>query len=296
MLIKSTASYDIIDMIRGIYTGASGMDAMQAKMDILSNNIANVDKTAYKKDTVIFKNFPEMLLHRVNDDGVGQTPLGSFDMMPVVGKLGTGVEVNEVFTQFEQGALKKTNNPADMALNGEGFFVIQTDKGAMLTRSGAFTLDKNGNLSTANGFPLMGENGPIKVSQYNYQIKPNGEVWINAAIGNDPERIFGNDMNKWENPVLLDRLQIVKVENPRYLNKVGDSMYSTTPESGEGFRPGDKQMPEVVQKFLELSNVNIVKEMVDMIEVNRMYEMNQKAITTHDTMLGTLLSQVPSVK
>ena len=283
-------------MIRGIYTGASGMDSMQVKMDTLSNNIANVDKTAFKKDTVIFKTFPELLLHRAYDDGVGQTPLGSFDSMPVVGKLGTGVEVNEIFTQFEQGALKKTDNPADFALNGEGFFVVQSDRGAMLSRSGAFTLDRNGYLATPNGFPLMGEHGPIKVNQNNYRIKPNGEVWINAVIGNNPEQYTGTDMNKWENPVMLDRMQIVKVENPRHLDKVGDSLYSATPESGETFRPAEKDMPEVLQNFLEMSNVNIVSEMVDMIEVNRMYEMNQKAITTHDTMLGTLLSQVPATK
>jgi flagellar basal-body rod protein FlgG len=283
-------------MIRGIYTGASGMDSMQVKMDIVSNNIANVDKTAYKKDSVLFKNFPELLLHRMGDDGVGWTPLGSFDTAPPVGKLGTGVEVNEVFTQFEQGPLKKTNNLADLALSGNGFFVLQTDRGEMLTRSGAFVVDKNGYLSTPNGFPLMGEDGPIKVSQYNYRVKPNGEVWINEAIGNDPERIFGNDMNKWEKPVLLDNLQIRNVDFPRHLNKIGDSMYSTTPESGLPYRPKEKNIPEVLQNFLEMSNVNIVKEMVDMIEVNRMYEMNQKAITTHDTMLGTLISQVPSVK
>jgi len=272
------------------------MDSMQVKMDILSNNIANADKTAFKKDTVIMKNFPEMLLHRTNDDGVGWTPLGSFDTMPVVGKLGTGVEVNEIFTQFEQGPLKKTSSPSDFAINGDGFFVIQSDRGAMLSRSGAFILDKNGYLATPNGFPLMGENGPIQVNQNNYRIKPNGEVWINGTIGNNPENIFGSDMNRWENPVMLDKLQIVKVENPRHLDKVGDSMYAATPESGEPFRPAEKDMPEVLQSFLEMSNVNIVTEMVDMIEVNRMYEMNQKAITTHDTMLGTLISQVTSVK
>ena len=283
-------------MIRGIYTGASGMDSMQVKMDTLSNNIANVDKTAFKKDTVIFKTFPELLLHRAYDDGVGMTPLGSFDTMPVIGKLGTGVEVNEIFTQFEQGALKKTDNQADIALNGEGFFVIQTDRGEMLSRSGAFILDRSGHLATPKGFPLLGEKGPIQVSQHNFQIKPNGEVWINAVIGNDPENYTGNDMNRWEKPVLLDRLKIVNVENPRHLDKFGESMYTATPESGEPFKPDERAMPEVLQNFLELSNVNIVKEMVDMIEVNRMYEMNQKAITTHDTMLGTLISQVTSTK
>lgn len=283
-------------MIRGIYTGASGMEAMQVKMDVLANNLANVDKTAFKRDTVIFNNFPELLLHRVNDDGVGKTPLGSFDLMPVVGKLGTGVEVNEVFTQFEQGPLKNTNNPNDLALEGEGFFTIQTDRGEMLSRSGAFVVNKDGYLTTPSGFPLMGENGPIQVSNYNFVIKPNGEVWINEAVGNDPRRTYSHNMNHWEKPVLLDTLKIVQVENPRHLDKVGESMYSATPESGRPFKPDEKSMPKVLQSFLEMSNVSIVREMVDMIEVNRMYELNQKAITTHDSMLGTLISQVPQLK
>jgi flagellar basal-body rod protein FlgG len=268
------------------------MEAMQVKMDVTANNLANVDKTAFKRDTVLFKNFPEMLLHRMNDDGVGWMPMGSFDTAPLVGKMGTGVEVNEVYTRFEQGALKSTNNDADIALNGEGFFVVQTDRGSRLSRSGAFVLDRNGYLATPNGFPLMGENGPIQVNRNNYLIKQNGEVWINEAIGTEPSNIFGKDMNKWENPVMLDRLQLRQVENPRHLLKEGDSFYVSTPESGEPFRPEENKLPEVLQAFLETSNINIVSEMVDMIEVQRMYEMNQKAITTHDSMLGTLISQV----
>ncbi|MES0491570.1 MAG: flagellar hook-basal body protein [Leptospirales bacterium] len=280
-------------MIRGLYTGASGMEAMQHKMNVVSNNLANVDKTAYKKDTVVFKTFPEMLIHRTNDDGVGWTPMGSFDQSPVVGKLGTGVEVNEVFTRFTQGALKRTTQQSDIALNGDGFMVVQTNRGAKLTRSGAFILNKDGFLVTPDGFPVLGENGPIKVARNNYRITETGEVWINDVIGNDPSNIHGLDKNKWENPVLLDTLQIRNVENPRHLNKEGNSFYGTTPESGEPYRPDSDKMPQIYQGFLEASNVNLVREMVNMIEVQRSFEMNQKAISTHDSMLGTLISQVP---
>lgn len=280
-------------MIRGLYTGASGMTAMQVKMDTVANNLANVDKTAFKRDETIFKNFPELLLHRTNDDGVGWVPMGSFDISPLVGKLGTGVEVNEVFTRFQQGALKQTNKDSDMALNGEGFLMVQTNRGERLTRSGAFILNKDGLLVTPQGFPLLGENGPIQVNPNNFLIKPNGEVWINAALGTDPNVIYGKDKNQWEQPVLLDTLRIRKVEYPRHLNKEGDSFYNTTPESGKMFRPEETDLPEVLQGFLETSNVNVVSEMVNMIEVQRAYEMNQKAITTHDSMLGTLINQVP---
>lgn len=269
------------------------MTAMQVKMDVTANNLANVDKTAFKKDGVMFKTFPELLIHRTNDDGVGWTPMGSFDISPLVGKLGTGVEVNEIHTRFTQGAVKPTHNDADFALNGEGFLMVQTNRGGRMSRSGAFTLNKDGYLVTPNGFPLLGENGPIKVNRNNYLVKSNGEVWINEAIGNDPEQIYGKDMNKWENPVMLDRLQIRNVEFPRHLLKEGESFYTWTPESGEPFRPEESKLPEILQGFLESSNVNVVSEMVSMIEVQRAYELNQKAITTHDSMLGTLISQVP---
>lgn len=85
-------------MLRGLYTGANGMISQQVRMDVVANNLANVDKTAFKKDTTVFKTFPEMLLHRYSEDGIGKTPMGSFDTSPVVGKLGFGAEVNEVYT------------------------------------------------------------------------------------------------------------------------------------------------------------------------------------------------------
>jgi flagellar basal-body rod protein FlgF len=279
-------------MLRGIYTGASGMTTMQVKMDVVANNLANVDKTAFKQDDAIFKNFPELLLHRTNDDGVGWMPMGSFDIAPLVGKLGTGVEVNELYTRFDQGPVKKTDRDQDLALNGEGFFVVQTSQGPRMTRSGAFILDKDGHLMTPDGFPLLGEKGPIKVNHNNYMVKANGEVWINAAIGNDPTQIFGKDMNTWEQPVLLDTLQIRTVDYPRHLDKVGSSFYNVTPESGDMRPPIPEKFPEVLQGYLEASNVNVVTEMVNMIEVQRMYEANQKAVTTHDSMLGTLINNV----
>ena len=109
-------------MIRGLYTGAAGMVAQMHKMDALSNNLANVNLNGYKKDTSIHKAFPEMLIRRLNDNGLYKFPMGSADIAPIVGKVGTGVEQNEVFTVFTQGALKGTDNPFDLALEGKGFF------------------------------------------------------------------------------------------------------------------------------------------------------------------------------
>ncbi len=278
-------------MIRGLYIGASGMRATQVKMDVVANNLANVDKTAFKRDSVIYKTFPELLIHRTNDDGIGWSPMGSFDTSPLVGKLGTGVEVNELHTNFSQGPVKHTNKETDLAINGNAFFVIATNHGNRLSRNGAFTVNEEGHLVTSQGFPLLGESGfPLKVKSNNFLVKPNGEVWVNQDIEDDPTRIYGKDKNTWEEPALLDRIQFRTVDFIRHLDKEGASLYRTTLESGDMVL--SSPLVEVQQGALEASNVNVVREMVDMIEVQRTYEMNQKSIQTHDSMLGKLINEV----
>lgn len=286
-------------MLRGIYTGANGMISQQVKMDVIANNLANVDKTAFKKDTTLFKTFPEMLVHRFDEDGVGKIPMGSFDTAPAVGKIGLGSEVNEVYTRFEQGAVKKTENAFDLMIQDKpgsehpAFFVVMTNRGERLTRNGSFVLDTRGYLVTSQGFPLMGENGPIQVTRSNFLVKENGEVWMNANIGNDPRATTSSEHNRYENAVYYDKLKIRTVENPRHLDKEGDSFYTETPESGDMVPyPKEELNPEILQGYLEASNVSVVTEMVDMIEVNRAYEANQKAIQTHDYLLGRLINEV----
>ena len=107
-------------MVRGLYTAASGMNVQQNRLDEIANNLANVDLNGYKKDTAIQKAFPEMLMRRMNDNGVYVFPVGSVDTTPIVGTVGTGVETNEVYTNFTQGALKQTENDFDVALEGDG--------------------------------------------------------------------------------------------------------------------------------------------------------------------------------
>jgi len=285
-------------MIRGIYTGANGMNLQQVRMDVIANNLANVDKTAFKRDTTVFKTFPELLLHRFNDDGVGKTPMGSFDTAPLVGKLGLGGEVNEVYTRFEQGAVKKTDNNFDLMIQDKpglekpAFFSVMTNKGERLTRSGAFILDRMGYLVTPQGYPLMGENGPIQINQGNFLIKENGEVFVNNRIGTKPEDGVNFDNNRFEDPIMVDKIKIRTVENPRHLDKEGDSFYVDTPESGEPYAFQDLDRPQILQGYLEASNVSVVTEMVEMIEVNRAYEANSKAMQTHDQLLGRLINEV----
>ncbi len=284
-------------MLRGIYTSATGMIMNQYKLDVIANNLANADKTAFKSEDAIFKSFPEMLIRRTRDDGLGWVPIGSFDLAPIVGKLGTGVELNEIFIRFEQGALKKTDNPFDLFIDDRNnptpsFFVVLTDRGEKLTKNGSFVLDKDGYIVTQDGFPLLGEKGPIRVSRWNWVVKENGEIWINKKYGNDPQIGTNETQNQWEQPVLLDRIKIRTVEFPRELKKEGNSFYSITPESGPMLELKEERFPHILQGYLEASNVNIVREMTKLIEVQREYEANQKSITTHDSLLGKLINEV----
>ncbi|MFP4331517.1 MAG: flagellar basal-body rod protein FlgF [Alkalispirochaetaceae bacterium] len=284
-------------MVRGIYTAASGMLAQEHRLDAISNNIANVETTGYKRDTSVHKAFPELLIRRMSDDGVRQfplrsEPLGSYDIAPVVGKLGTGVEQNEVFTVYEQGEFQQTGNALDFALEGEGFFVVQTPRGERMTRNGEFMIGPEGLLVTKQGYPVLGENGPIPIQMNNFQLDDDGTIYANPLYLDDPDRLVSMAENEWGDRVPVDRLQLVNVREPRYLQKQGDSLYETTFDSGEReILEGDAR-PGIMQRFLEGSNVNPVREMVEMIEVNRAYEANQKVVQTQDTSTGQLLNLV----
>jgi flagellar basal-body rod protein FlgG len=280
-------------MIRGLYTASSGMEAQQHRLDALSNNLANVDLTGYKRDTSVHKAFPEMLIRRFNDDGVHQFPIGSVDSAPIVGKLGTGVEYNESFTVFEQGALKETSNPFDLALDGDGFFTIQTNNGERFTRNGSFILGKEGYLLTKEGYQVLGENGPIQIKLNNFTIDSKGRIFQNGALSDNPQRLVAMDENDWAESEQLDTLKVVRFEGNgnRFLKKQGSSLWNNNVEAGEPYMTTMDERPKVLQGFLEASNVNPVTEMVNMIEVNRAYEANQKVITTHDSLLSKLINE-----
>lgn len=286
-------------MIRGWYTGASGMTAQQARLDAISNNLANVDTDGYKRDVAVHKAFAQLLLRRMNDDGQLRNPFGSSDLAPVVGKLGTGVETNELFTEFEQGSLKETESDFDLALDGEGFLCVETPYGERYTRNGSFVLGKEGFLETKEGYKILGENGPIRVKANNFKVDKAGNIFINKDYADDPFRLVSREENTWEGLVRLDSLKLVDFKKDRFLAKQGSSLWRSTEESGEarslGAGPAGTARPKVEQGFVEASNVNPVLEMVRMIEVNRAYEANQKTIQTEDSMLGKLINEVARV-
>jgi flagellar basal-body rod protein FlgF len=281
-------------MVRGLYTGASAMIAQMQYIDVLSNNLANVDTPSFKRDSTIMKSFPEMLMRRINDDGVRVIPSGSYDLMPVIGKMGTGVEVNEVYTRFLQGSMKKTDNDFDLSLEGEGFFVVQTEEGERYTRNGSFLVDPEGWLVTKDGYRVLGENGPIQLKKNNFLVDEDGKIFENAEFTENPLRLVSMEENEWNETVLVDRLQIVNFPKIRYLKKMGESLYRETEYSEPAFVMNDNR-PKVYQGFLESSNVNPVVEMVNLIEVHRSYEANQRMIQAHDSALGRAINDVGKI-
>ena len=261
-------------MIRGWYTGASGMVAQQNRLDAISNNLANVDTAAYKRDVTVSKSFSELLIRRTNSDGVYQTPFGSSDAAPIVGKLGLGVETNENYTDFDQGSFRATASNTDMALSGKGFFAVMTPAGERYTRNGNFLVGKEGILETKDGYPVMGENGIIHVADDQFKVNEDGMMY-----------------NLADNSV-IDRVRVVRFDNERYLEKMGNSLYSANDITGEASIAEGENRPKFLQSYMETSNVNVVNEMVQMIEVNRAYEANQKTIQSEDSMMSTLWSRV----
>ncbi|MCL2791519.1 MAG: flagellar hook-basal body protein [Spirochaetaceae bacterium] len=278
-------------MLRGLYTGAAGMVAQMHRMDAIANNVANVDLNGFKRDTSIHKSFPELLIRRLSDNGVYVFPMGSADTAPIVGKLGLGVEQNEVFTSFSQGALKVTESSFDFALDGKGFFVVETPRGERFTRNGNFIIGREGMLLTNQGFPVLGENGRIFIKENNFIVDQLGRIFVNQIFQDDPERLVSMRENQWEETIQIDTLRIVDFEQERYLRKQGGSMWIDTEESGPAVQIAEERFPRVLQGFLEASNVNVVQEMVKMIEVNRAYEANQKAVTNHDNITAKLINE-----
>ncbi|MEM9423400.1 MAG: flagellar hook-basal body protein [Spirochaetota bacterium] len=272
------------------------MKAQEQRMNNVANNLANVNRTGFKRDISVMKAFPEMLLSRLNDQ-VRHLPIGSIDNAPLIGVIGTGVESNQTFIDFSQGSLTETEHPYDMGLEGSGFFVVETPQGERYTRNGEFTLGKEGFLETKDGFRVMGEAGPISLKLHNFRIDRNGSIFHNPGLRD--ERLVNESDNDWSQEELLDTIKLVGFERPQHLEKMGSSLFKSAyesnldiPLSGQPQLLAGKQRPVVRWKMLEKSNINAVAEMVHMIEVQRAYEANQKVIQTDDQLLGRLINGV----
>jgi flagellar basal-body rod protein FlgF len=277
-------------MVRGIYTGASGMMATMEEMNTVANNLANVNTDGYKRETSVTKAFPEYLIRRTDDDGVVTFPLGSYDLAPVVGKMGNGVEFNESYVRYDQGSLLDTGNDFDFALKGEGFLSVMTENGERYTRNGNFKVSSDGYLVDSHGYKVVGENGFIQISQNNFQVDKEGNVYVNQDY--KPEDFVDKAGNDWKSMTKVDKLKIVDFPERRYLQKEGNTMYRESDFSGKAYVMETGSRPELLQGVLEKSNVDPVVEMTRMIEINRLYEANQRVIQTGDETLGRAVNQV----
>lgn len=248
-------------MIKGLYTAASSMLANQNKMSLISNNLANVNTTGYKKDEGIQESFPEMLISRIEKDKKPRE----------IGSLGTGTRLQETYTDLTQGSLYATGNELDLAIDGDGYFVVETPEGIRYTRNGNFTLNDNGQIVTNQGYLVMGEEGPMQtISGRNIQIDGSGQLYLDNLRG--------------------DSFLVVNFTNTDQLTKIGDNLYTSQVA-------GEEELADfqIRQGYLENSNVNVVQEMVKMIETNRYYTANQKVITAYDSTLDKVVNSVGSI-
>ncbi|WP_425058621.1 Flagellar basal-body rod protein FlgG [Sporomusa carbonis] len=245
-------------MIRGIYTAASGMLAETTRTDTIANNLANANTTGYKKDIAVSKDFASLLIRRIND---GQDA-------PVIGTLGIGAMIDQVATIQTAGGMRPTGSSLDFAVDGKGFFAIETPAGVRFTRNGAFTRSAQGELVTHEGYRVLGQNGPLRI--------PDGKISVDGS-----GRITNGG-------IAAGQLRVVEFADERQLVKEGDSLFRAP---GNG-RPASGN---VVQGFLEQSNVNVVSEMVNLIAGYRAYEVNAKTVQAHDQLLDKAVNEVGKV-
>jgi len=244
-------------MDQGIYTAASGAIAMEEKLKILSNNIANANTAGYKKDNVSFEQFSKYL------DASMLSP-GEYRNVPI------DVIAKGTYIDTTQGSFHNTGNPLDVAINGDGFFEVDTEDGAAYTRAGSFQLTREGLLITPQGHAVQGEGGDIVLGPGDVVIDGNGTVSLNG------------------NPV--DVLRIVNIPQDDLVRK-GAGVFGTV----EGAVPESVDAPSLSQGSVEASNVNPVKDMVGLITTQRAYESFQKIIKSFNDTYSLAMRNVGSV-
>ena len=268
-------------MWRGLYTAAIGMMSEMKRTDVISNNLANANTNGYKKDITVHGEFESMLIRRAydsrDDDALVNWDVTRFrqftvedDRDPAIGQLGMGDYIDEIARDESQGALETTGNQLDVAIIGNGYFAIQTDRGVRYTRDGAFFRNFQGVLQNVRGQNVLDTQGqPITI--------PPGTSNI----------AFDEAGGVYADNQLISQLQLVEFDDWRALHKEGDNLLVA--QDGANPQPATGR---VQQGVLEKSNTQIVSEMVELIANQRQYEANSKAVTTQDEMLEKSVNEV----
>ncbi len=254
-------------MMRSLLTAATGMEAQQLNIDTISNNLANVNTTAFKRSRA---NFHDLLYQTLRAPGQSAT---TGTVVPSGIQIGTGAKLSSVDKMFTEGAIKVTGNELDFMVEGDGFFRVQRDDGEIVfTRDGHFSKDNGGRLVTADGYPLIPE-VIIPQGAQNFHVGFDGTVSV---------KVNGETQD-------IGQIMLADFINPTGLVSKGGNYFAPSRASGDAVigAPNQNGLGRIGQSQLESSNVNVVEEMVNMITGQRAYEVNSKVIATGDQMLQT---------
>lgn len=254
-------------MMNSLWIAKTGMTAQQTNLDVISHNLANVSTTGFKRNFAVFQD----LMYQNQRQVGAQT--GDNTQLPTGLHVGLGVNVGSISRNFMQGALTNTGNALDIAINGQGFFQVQMPDGTTgYTRAGNFTRSSTGDVVTSEGYPL--------VPAINLQIGDTLDIGPNGQVS----------ITRTGVTTAGPQIQLANFVNPAGLEPLGNNLYRETVASGapEAGNPLTNSLGEIRHKFLENSNINVVEELVSMIQTQRAYEMNSKAIQTSDQMLAKL--------
>ncbi|MDY7034705.1 MAG: flagellar basal-body rod protein FlgG [Thermodesulfobacteriota bacterium] len=252
-------------MLRGLWSAASGMAAQKLTIDVIANNLSNVNTVGFKKSR---SDFQDLMYQTVTQAG---SKTASGGQIPTGIQIGMGSMPVGVSKMFMQGDFKETKNELDLAIEGKGFFKVISNDQELYTRSGNFKLDTDGNICTPNGDKLDPET-TVPTDTISISIDKNGKITA-----------FGPDGTGSE----LGDIELHSFVNPSGLYSIGHNLYRATDASGEpsSSTPGEDGIGTIAQGFIEMSNVDVVEEMVSMIMAQRAYEINSKAIQTADNMM-----------
>jgi flagellar basal-body rod protein FlgG len=254
-------------MIRSLWTSATGMQAQELNIDVISNNLANVNTSGFKKSRAEFQ---DLLYESMRSAGAASS---QDTIVPTGIQLGHGTRPAAVQKMFTQGDFQNTTNELDWAIEGDGFFQIEIPNGdTSYSRSGEFKLDADGRIVNPDGFPLVPE-----------MTIPTSTMSISVGMDGTVSVIEAGD----ETPTEIGTLQLARFVNPAGLRSLGKNLYAPTEASGNEITgtAGENGFGTIAQGFLEMSNVSVVDEMVSMITAQRAYETNSKVIQTADDML-----------
>ncbi|HVA26177.1 MAG TPA: flagellar hook-basal body protein [Chloroflexota bacterium] len=267
-------------MIRGLYTAASSMLAQMRREEVVTNNLANVNTVGFRADDAELKAFPLMFVQRLFDGN--RDANGNVLPSTEVGGLNTGLMVDQVTTSFREGSVRETHSPLDMAIRATAgptsppaFFAVQTPTGTEFTRAGSFSRNANGELVTNQGYRVLGAGGaPIVLpasQDSEVRVQPNGAIFVNNQQAG--------------------QLQIVTFANPVALDKPGNTLFAQNVRSGPP-TPAAPADFAIQDHALELSNVDPVRSMAEMMDTMRVYEMNQKMVQTQDEVLAKAVNDI----